>query len=59
MDGPPSVLSLAVNTPDQFNRSSTCDLAHSGFFLVVNVFLWVQDIVMGDGLSEASIGATG
>ena len=28
-------------------------LWHSGFFVVVNVFLWVQDFVMGDGLDWA------
>lgn len=26
---------------------------HSGFFLVVNAFLWLQDIALGDGLNHA------
>ena len=26
---------------------------HSGFFLVVNAFLWLQDIALGDGLNYA------
>ena len=35
-------------------RSGWGDVAaHAGIFLVVNAFLWVQDIALGDGLNYA------
>lgn len=44
----------AVTSRARTDSTGLTDLYwHSGFFLVVNAFLWLQDIALGDGLNYA------